>query len=573
MFPTTFKKLFKNSFIFWCISCGLLIGFTPTRVGASPDYWPTQAWRSSTPEAQGMDSGKLIEMLELVRNEEYAINSISIVRNGFLVVDAYFYPFQKNNPHFIASVTKSVTSALIGIAIQKGYIPSIHQPILDFFPEKSVDHWDEQKQRITLEHLLIMSSGLDTRDDEHDEFEGLAQMAESENWVQSILDRPMVEEPGTEFDYSNGVSHLLAAILYKTTKMTPLEFAKKHLFGPLGIRVTRWPSDPQGINWGFSHLQMAPYDMAKFGFLYLNHGRWEDQQIIPKAWVKNSTREHISGFTYDKYGYQWWMGTGLFYMDVLWRLKWDLGWKSVRSEQVYMAVGSFGQYIMVVPAKNIVVVFTSNLEHLDLFVPKGLLDEYIIPAVASSAPLAPQLDKQNHLNALISTLAEAPTEGISWSSENTGTAKNGTFRYDASPSFKFTYPKISLKQTVRRPDQVMSMKTLIEDEFSASIREIPKGIDLAEVGPKVFTKTLEEVGSDVQILSNQQITLKDGQVAYRTDIDWKWNSALKMRTLLVSAYKEGKWISVEYQIFVPYHLPSLSESMEVGSAVIESLTY
>jgi CubicO group peptidase (beta-lactamase class C family) len=151
-----------------------------------------------------MDSGKLIEMMEKVRDENYAIDSITIIRNGYLVTDAYIYPFRKNTKHVIHSVTKSFTSVLVGIALDKGYIKSVKQPLLEFFPEKTIANLDEQKKAITLEHLLIMSSGLDTKDSWLYQWVGLAKMRASDDWAQYVLDRPMAQIPGGHFDYSNG---------------------------------------------------------------------------------------------------------------------------------------------------------------------------------------------------------------------------------------------------------------------------------------------------------------------------------------------------------------------------------
>ncbi len=182
--------------ISWCILICLTCGFYTPRLFASPAYWPTNGWRFSTPEEQGMDSEPLIEMMELIRNKEYAINSITIIRNGYLIIDAYLYPSQKNTKRVIHSVTKSFISALVGIALDKGYIQSVYQPIFEFFPEKTIANLDEQKQSITLEHLLTMTSGLDTNDDWHSDLPRLAKMVASEDWTQYVLNLPMTQAPG-----------------------------------------------------------------------------------------------------------------------------------------------------------------------------------------------------------------------------------------------------------------------------------------------------------------------------------------------------------------------------------------
>jgi len=333
--------------ISWCILICFTCGFYTTTLFASPDYWPTNAWRSSTPEEQGMDSGKLIEMMEMVRDEDYAIDNITIIRNGYLVTDAYLYPFQKNTKHVIHSNTKSITSALVGIALDKGYIKSVNQPVLEFFPEKTIANLNEQKRSIALEHLLTMTSGLDTKDSYLYKWVGLGEMMRSEDWAQYVLDLPMAQAPGKHFEYSNGVSYLLSAIIQKATKMSALEFARKHLFGPLGITDVKWRTSPQGVNTGWGDMMLTPHDMAKIGLLYLNKGTWNGQQIIPKSWVERITIDYtltdIEG-PLSAHSYLWWVA-----VDQKSR---DLGFP----EGTYFAAGGFGQFVLVVPAWNTVFV-------------------------------------------------------------------------------------------------------------------------------------------------------------------------------------------------------------------------
>ncbi len=147
--------------------------------------------------------------------------------------------------------------------------------------------------------------------------------------------------------------------------MSAQEFADQHLFGPLGVTDVTWPKNPQGINIGWGELRMRPQDMAKIGYLYLNNGVWEGEQVVPAEWVAASTAEYISATLEDGYGYQWWVS--------------DSGY--------YLALGYAGQFIFVMPEKDLVVVFTSDLEERDFYTPQNLLDEYIIPAAVASAPL------------------------------------------------------------------------------------------------------------------------------------------------------------------------------------------
>ncbi|UCG79871.1 MAG: serine hydrolase [Desulfobacterales bacterium] len=381
---------FCKRFLFLCIVAALVAGCaiaTPTLAPAStPEstaYWPTEGWRTSTPEEQGMDSETLADMLHTIQERGYDIDSVSVIRNGYMVVDAYVHPFSPGSKHVIHSCTKSIISALVGIAIEKGYIKSVEQPVLDFFPERTAAHLDADKNQMTLEHLLTMSSGLKCRDSYLYRWRGLRQMRQSQDWVQFMLDLPMAEKPGTRFEYCNGASFLLSAIIQETTEMSASAFAEKHLFGPLGISDIEWPSNPQGITIGWGELRMRPHNMAKIGYLYLNKGQWNSRQIVPSAWVEASTSKHISATLQDGYGYQWW----------------------VADHGVYMALGYAGQFIFVLPEQNMVVVFTSNLEERDFYVPQRLLNDFIMPAAESSTPLPENPDGIALLESSIEALA------------------------------------------------------------------------------------------------------------------------------------------------------------------------
>ena len=307
----------------------------------------------------------LADMMETIQNESYEIDSVIVIRNGYLVVDAAVYPFDQDTKHVIRSCTKSIVSLLIGIAIDRGYIEDLKSPVLDFFPGRTVDNIDANKEKMTLENLLTMTSGFRCRDSYIYGWSGLNRMRASKDWIQFMLDLPMAETPGTKFEYCNGSSFLLSAIITETTGMNALEFAKEHLFGPLGITDVIWPTNPQGINMGWGELRMLPHDLAKIGYLYLMGGQWEVVQIVPSSWVEDSTRKHISATLEDGYGYQWWVD--------------DSG--------IYMALGYGGQFIFVVPEKDMVVVFMSDLSERDFYVPQVLLGDYILPAAKSSEPI------------------------------------------------------------------------------------------------------------------------------------------------------------------------------------------
>jgi CubicO group peptidase (beta-lactamase class C family) len=297
----------------------------------TPTYWPTNGWHTSTPEEQGLDSVKLAQVLEEIQKQNIQINSLLVIRNGMLVLDAYFYnPYDGKYPHDMASVTKSVMTTLIGIAAGQGKI-NLDEPMLSYFPSRMIANLDDRKEHITVRHLAGMvngfASGCITGDDAT-----LNAMRSAPDWVQATLDRKMVQEPGRSFCYDSPGMHLLSAILQEATGMTALEYAQQYLFEPLGIQEAIWDSDPQGYTQGWGDLHLYPQDAAKLGYLFLNKGVWDGQQIVPVEWVEEAVKPHVNAGG-DDYGYGWWV-----------------------SEDSYSARGRGGQNIFVVSSLNAIVV-------------------------------------------------------------------------------------------------------------------------------------------------------------------------------------------------------------------------
>ena len=298
-------------------------------------------WKTTSPESEGMDSTRLLEMFDYISANTKKLDSIIIIRNGHIVVESYFFPNTKATKNWLQSCTKSFTSALIGIAIDRGYIKSSHDSVLNYFPEKTFANTDSLKKQITIEHLLTMNSGIRWPQTGPNNISD--QMGRTDDWVQFILDQPMAIKPGTGFNYSNGDVHLLSAILQKATNQTALEFAREYLFKPLDITDVEWAEDPKGITIGCAAMKLKPRDLAKFGCLYLNNGLWNGKQIIPAKWIAESFEKHTTTYqntpnTY--YGYLWWVKDDL---------------------RVYEAYGSGGVRIGVFPDLNIVTVTTANI--------------------------------------------------------------------------------------------------------------------------------------------------------------------------------------------------------------------
>ena len=349
-------------------------------------YYPTQAWKTSTPEQQGIDSAALGKLLDEIQAKQLNIHSVVIARHGFIVAEAYWYPFQLGAKHVLYSCTKSVNSALVGIAIKQGKIDNVNHRVLDFFPERTIANKDARKQTMTLEHLLTMSSGMDWNETGvplSSPNNSNRQMIQSKDWAQFVLDRPMKEDPGSRFNYNSGGSHLVSAILQKTTGMNELAFAQEYLFKPLGITDVSWTVDPNGIYRGEDGLELTPRDMAKIGYLYLKGGTWERQQIVSADWVKASSQKHIGATGGKDYGYQWW----------------------VQPFGVYNAAGLGSQYIFVLSDLDMVVVFTSGFPTAQFDLPASLVESFIIPA-AKSQPLPENANAATSLAARTKALGQ-----------------------------------------------------------------------------------------------------------------------------------------------------------------------
>jgi len=324
-----------------------------------------------------MDSTVLAGMFDYIERQRANVHSVLIIRNGYLVLEAYFYPYHSNRVHPVLSCSKSFLSALIGSAIADEYL-DLDDKALDFFPGRTIANDDPRKREITVEHLLTMRSGLDWPESSvsyRSTDNILRQMFESQDYVQFVLDRPMAAQPGTLFNYSTGDSQLLAAILEQATGMTTQAFAQTHLFGPLDIPGTHWywVSGPEGVAFGGGGLAIVPRDMAKFGYLYLEGGVWEGKQVVPADWVEASV-------SLPHYGYQWW------------RL----------ANGGYAALGYGGQRIAVVPDLELVVVITGDFPDATS---RYLAETFIVPAARSAGPLPENPEAQAELEARIRAAA------------------------------------------------------------------------------------------------------------------------------------------------------------------------
>ena len=314
-------------------------------------------WAESSPEEQGLDSALLNQAADELENRPY-VNSLQIFRHGSLVLERYYHGSEIEDSNNVHSSSKSIIATLVGLALEQGHIQSLDQELHTFLPVYFKDIDDPSKRDITLRHLLTMSAGFQWEED-YSEY----QIQQEEDWLKAILDLPLAHEPGEAFNYCTGQSHLMSAVLTQATGMSTCEFAHQNLFLPLGIVAEHWGRDPQGYFSGGCNVYLTPRELAKFGLLALNQGRWGDTQVVPAEWMAESTERHIGAGGNWYYGYYWWLVT--------------LGGYDLR-----IAWGYGGQLIYVVNDLDLVVVVTTNTrDYLPDYDGAYLLVEYILPAV------------------------------------------------------------------------------------------------------------------------------------------------------------------------------------------------
>jgi CubicO group peptidase (beta-lactamase class C family) len=372
------------------VSCVLLIltGPLPAQGIKSKDTgktkWPTYGWPKDSPAGVGLDEKVLTALDSDLANGKYPlVDSFAVVRCGNEVFERtyshdygtiyakeantrgplnarltgwynYFDPawhpyFHGTDLHSMQSVTKTVSSVIMGIAITRGdFKASLDTPLLKYFDETKVKNVDDRKRRITLRHVLTMSTGLDWHEDvaDDDPRNDFSLMEATDNWVQYVIDKSMAQEPGKVFNYSSGVAELLAYVFEKETGQDLEKYGERYLFTPLGMDHF-WKRTPLGLPDTEGGLFLSTTDLAKIGYLYLHNGIWDGRQIVTKDWVKRSLTPSIDvpltlwGEDF-KYGYLWWLLP-----------------RTDRQGYVWEAAGLGGQRLMVFSEENLIVVFTA----------------------------------------------------------------------------------------------------------------------------------------------------------------------------------------------------------------------
>jgi CubicO group peptidase (beta-lactamase class C family) len=283
-----------------------------------------------------------VEALRAGAAELPQLRSLLVSWRGTIVAEHYARGVRPTGLANIKSASKSIISTLVGIAIDRGQIPGVREPIVTWFPEPRQDR-DPRKARITIEDLLTMRSGLASTSGRN-----YGAWVLGKDWVRGALSQPMVSDPGTDMEYSTGTSHLLSAILTRATGASTWQFAQEALARPLGFSLARWTRDPQGIYFGGNEMLLTPKQMVAIGELYLHRGSTGGRQIVPAAWVDTSCVPRTrSAFDSDReYGYGWWIQ--------------DLG-----GERACFAWGYGGQYIFVFRNLDLVVTATSSTDVSD----------------------------------------------------------------------------------------------------------------------------------------------------------------------------------------------------------------
>jgi len=371
--------------------------------------WPTKSWLVSTPEEQGMESGSLARLIDNVGS--YKQDSLLIIRHGKIVAEAYYAPYIADISHDLRSVTKSIVGTLTAIQLKKGNLASVDDPVMDLFSDKPVQHADDRKKAITIQHLLDMTSGIEWFERLYTPDETLMKMYRSPDRTGFVLNQPMAGAPGASFNYAGGNPYLLSALINRKSGQNALDFATKELFEPLGIKSAKWGTvDAQGVTNGEAGLFLSPHDMARIGYLYLHEGMWDGNRIIPSSWVERSRAGPVTATFGYRYANLWW---------------------SMPEKGAYMARGRHSQLILVLPKLDIVAVMTGVLRDDEFYSTSRLINE-IANSVKSDTPLPPDPIAKSLLAASIRQAATERPSAVGGIPELAKAISGKTLQFDTN---------------------------------------------------------------------------------------------------------------------------------------------
>ena len=344
-----------------------------------------QVLPQSTPEAQGISSKAILEFIQAVEASEHEFHGFVLLRNGYNVAQGWWSPYRPELNHSMYSMSKSFTSTAIGFAVAEGHL-SLEDKVVSFFPDDLPEVVSENLASMTVKNLITMSVGHAT--------DTTWEMVQADNWVKKFLSFPVGKTPGSEFLYNSGATYMLSALVQKTTGKTVLEWLTPRLFKPLGIESITWDVCPNGINTGGWGLHLKTEDLAKFGQLYLQKGKWEGFQILPIGWVEEATTFKIpNGKPEEKDTSDWAQG----YCYQFWRSR----------HNSYRGDGAFGQYSLVMPEQNAVIAIHSESPNM-----QGELDlvwKHLLPAMQEN-PLPTDTKSELELRMKLRSLAIVPPQ-------------------------------------------------------------------------------------------------------------------------------------------------------------------
>jgi len=341
-----------------------------------------QSLARSTPEAEGVSSEAIVGFVEAADKNVDTFDSFMILRHGKVIAEGWWKPNSAEAPHIMNSVSKSFTSTAIGLVIQKHKL-KLDDPVLKFFPADAPPIPSDYLKAMNVRDLLTMSGGHAVE----------PKAGEAGPSVKRFLAQPVVFQPGTHFLYNTMGSYVLSAIVTKVTGQSALEYLRSRLFEPLGIDNARWDSSSEGNSLGGYGLYLRTEDMAKFGLLYLQQGRWNGKQLVPRKWVEQATSKQISNAAEDhaKIGPDWKEGYGFQF----WRCR----------HNAFRSDGAGGQFIVVMPDQDVVVAITANTGNM-----QGELDaiwDHLLPAFQAE-PLPADAAGQEKLNEIVANLLAHP---------------------------------------------------------------------------------------------------------------------------------------------------------------------
>ena len=355
--------------------CLLLLFLAACTREHNEDVFVPFQWETATPESVGM-SGSMLDSAFLVAAGKEYIDALLVVKNGKIVGERYYNGFTKDQPHNVMSVSKSMLSAIAGVALEKGYIDGLDSKMLDYFPEYIYEGMDPRKHDITIQHLLNMRMGIER--ESADNYAVYMELYNSDNWIKETIEYPLIFDPGERMRYNTFITHILSGVITRATGKSTFDFAFQHLFKPMGIDVDFWEQDPQGIYFGGNSMHITPREMAAFGYLYLNDGMLNGIQIVSRDWIffsrsPSTDLSHPNEWGSMKnynYAYLWWLG-------------------QFNQYDCYMAIGYGGQFIFIFPVADLIVVSTAenNVPPEETteqeWAIHDLLTRYILPALSS----------------------------------------------------------------------------------------------------------------------------------------------------------------------------------------------